>query len=265
VTGTLGVLSPTPVVLDGLPVRIDRAEVLRFQGYKQGLDVPSAEVLDLFDEALAMGERLMAPRVAYRAIPVERQAADEIAAGGEHLHIPDIERFWGGVEAVGASVCTAGDRLENRVRELFDQREFPLAVMLDSVGSAAVESLAEYANDLLCQAGIAEGVHVTNRISPGYAGWDTAEQRRLWRLCPGEPIGVTLNQSCFMAPAKSITFLVGIGARARVDHYFSQCRRCWMRDCAYRRVPADATVHRENGGASRGGGLRGAGPHSIGG
>ena len=42
-----------------------------------------------------------------------------------------------------------------------------------------------------------------------------------------------------MTPVKSITFLVGIGPEARVDHYFTQCRRCWMRDCAYRRAPAD--------------------------
>jgi hypothetical protein len=80
---------------------------------------------------------------------------------------------------------------------------------------------------------------VTNRISPGYAGWDTAEQSALWTLCPGEPIGVTLNDACFMTPVKSITFLVGIGPQVRVDHYFTQCRRCWMRDCAYRRAPAD--------------------------
>ena len=43
---------------------------------------------------------------------------------------------------------------------------------------------------------------------------------------------------------KTITLLVGIGPEARVDHYFTQCRRCWMRDCAYRRAPAVATVRR---------------------
>jgi hypothetical protein len=112
--------------------------------------------------------------------------------------------------------------------------------MLDSVGSAAVESLAEYANDLLCQAAIPEGLKVTNRISPGYAGWDVAEQARLFRLCPGQPIGVSLNEACFMTPGKSISWLVGVGVRARVDHYFTQCRRCWMRECAYRRAPAGA-------------------------
>jgi cobalamin-dependent methionine synthase I len=137
-----------------------------------------------------------------------------------------------------------GDVVAERARSLFDQREFPLAVMLDSVGSAAAESLAEYVNDLLCQYALPDNLKVANRISPGYAGWDTAEQAALWRLCPGAPIAVTLNSACFMAPVKSISFLVGIGSEARVDHYFTQCRRCWMSDCAYRRAPAAVTVHR---------------------
>jgi hypothetical protein len=244
VTAALRVLSPVPVVLDRLPVRIDRDEVLRFQGYKRGVDLPSAEVVALFDEALALGERLIEPRVVYRAVPVSRQAPDTIEAAGETLHIPEIGRLWGPLAAVGAGIGTVGDAIEERVRALFDAREFPLAVMLDSVGSAAAESLAEYANDLLCQAALPDGLRVTNRISPGYAGWDTAEQRALFRLCPGEPIAVALNASCFMTPVKTISFLVGVGPEARVDHYFTQCRRCWMRDCAYRRAPAEVTVHR---------------------
>jgi len=245
VSGPPSVLSPIPLVLEDLPVRIDRDEVLRFQGYKKGLDVPTADVLALFDEAVALGEQLMAPRLVYRAAPVADSGAERIKAAGETFHIPDIGRLWGAIEAVGGGVCTVGDAIETEVRSLFDAREFPLAVMLDSVGSAAVESLAEYANDLLCQAALASGLRVTNRISPGYAGWDTAEQRSLWRFCPGSPVGVSLNEACFMTPAKSITFLVGIGAGARVDHYFSQCRRCWMRDCAYRRVPAASPVRKE--------------------
>lgn len=241
-TAALAVLSPTPVVLRELPLAIDRDEVLRFQGYRKAVDVPGAPVLAIFEEALALGLRLMAPRLVYRAVPVTGGGADRIDAGAEPLHIPQIGRLWGSIEAVGAGICTVGEAIEARVRELFDAREFPLAVMLDGVGSAAAESLAEYANDLLCQTAIPEGMKVTNRISPGYAGWDTAEQAALFRLCPGDPIGVRLNEACFMTPGKSISWLVGIGSQARVDHYFTQCRRCWMRDCAYRRAPAAATV-----------------------
>jgi hypothetical protein len=244
VSAALDVRSPFPAVFQDVPLRVDRDEVLRFQGYKKGVDIPDAAVLSLFDEALALGESLIKPRVVYRGSRVTGQGPDLIEAGGERLKIPEIGRLWGSLEAIGAGICTVGSAIEEGVRELWDRRELPLAVMLDSVGSAAVESLAEYANDLLCQAAIPAGLKVTNRVSPGYAGWDAAEQAALFRICHGGPIGVTLNDSCVMSPGKSISFLVGVGPEARVDHYFTQCRRCWMPDCAYRRAPAAATVRR---------------------
>ena len=231
-------------VLGDLALAIDPDEVLRCQGYKKGVDVPTADVRALLDDALAEGARLMAPRAALCWMPVRRRGPDTVEVGGETLTIPRTGERWGEVEHVAASVVTIGDALERRVAALWESRELPLASMLDSVGSGAVESLAEYVNDVLCQQGLVAGLAVTNRISPGYADWNVAEQHALFRLCPGAPVGVTLNEACFMTPGKSISLLVGAGRHARVDHYFSQCARCWMRDCAYRRTPARRTVHR---------------------
>jgi hypothetical protein len=236
--------STAPRVLTALPLAIDPAEVLRFQGYKKSVDTPDPEVRALFDKALALGRSLMDPRAVVRWLPVERQSADAIEAGGVTLAIPDVGRLWGPVEWIAAAVCTIGDELERRAAQLWESRELPLAAMLDSVGSGAVESLAEYVNDLLCQEAIPLGLPVTNRVSPGYGSWDVAQQRVLFGVCPGAPIGVSLNEACFMTPVKSISLLAAAGAGARVDHYFSQCARCWMRDCAYRRTAARKTVHR---------------------
>jgi hypothetical protein len=233
-----------PRVLGDIALAIDPAEVLRFQGYKAGGAPPPADVLGLFDEALALGHRLMAPRAVVRWVPVARCEEATLEAGGHVLAIPGLAARWGPVERVAAAVCTIGGALEQHVRELWDARELPLAAMLDSVGSGAAESLAEYVNDVLCQEGLAAGLRVTNRVSPGYGRWDVGEQRALFRLCPGEPIGVSLNTACFMAPEKSITLLVGAGLDARVDDYFSQCGRCWMAACGYRRTPAARTVRR---------------------
>ena len=237
-------LSTASRVLTALPLAIDPAEVLRFQGYKKSVDTPDPEVRALFAQALALGRSLMAPRAVVRWLPVERQSADAIEAGNATLAIPDVGRLWGSVEWIAAAVCTIGDELERRVAQLWEARELPLAAMLDSVGSGAVESLAEYVNDLLCQEAIPLGLPVTNRVSPGYGSWDVAQQRVLFGVCPGAPIGVSLNEACFMTPVKSISLLAAAGAGARVDHYFSQCARCWMRDCAYRRTAAHKTVHR---------------------
>ena len=231
-----------PQVLADLALAIDPDEILRFQGYKRGRDVPGAAVRALFDAALAEGRRLMTPRAVVRWAPVTCLEADGLEVDGRRLRIPRIGRLWGEVEHAAVALCTIGEALERRVAELWEARELPLASMLDSVGSGAVESLAEYVNDVLCQQGL-PALKVTNRISPGYADWDVAEQPLLFALCPGDAVGITLNEACVMTPGKSISLLAGAGRAARVDHYFTQCARCWMCDCAYRRAPARHTVH----------------------
>jgi cobalamin-dependent methionine synthase I len=234
-----------PQVLDDIPLAIDPDEVLRFQGYQRGIDVPGPDVRALFDEAHALGRTLMAPRAVVRWRRLRRRADDTLTLDDDlAFTIPGIARAWGAVTEVAGAIVTIGGALEQRVAALWEARELPLAAMLDSVGSGAVESLAEYVNDLLCQHGIARGMKVTNRVSPGYGGWDVREQPLLFRLVTGDPIGVALNDACFMKPEKTITLVVGAGVDARVDHYFSQCARCWMAGCAYRRVPAGRTVHR---------------------
>jgi hypothetical protein len=242
-----GVLPKAPRLLGDLPLAIDPDEVLRFQGYRRGRDVPSADVDTLLAEALEIGRVLMAPRAVVRWIPVPARDADTLVLDGIALTIPGVEASWGPVTWAAAAVCTVGDALERRSADLWDARELPLALMLDSVGSGAVENLAEYVNDVLCQEGLVRGLRVTNRIGPGYGSWDVRDQRALFRLCPGEAAGIHLNEACFMTPMKSISLLVGGGPRARVDHYASQCARCWMRDCAYRRGSVLAS-----GGASAG-------------
>jgi hypothetical protein len=88
VSAALDVRSSHPAVLKDVPLRVDRDEVLRFQGYKKGVDAPDALVLALFDQALALGESLIEPRVVYRALGVTGQEPDLIEAGGERLTIP---------------------------------------------------------------------------------------------------------------------------------------------------------------------------------
>jgi hypothetical protein len=241
------VLPEVPRLLGNLPLALDPDEVLRFQGYRRGRDVPSAEVGALLAEALEIGRILMAPRAVVRWIPVPARDADTLVLDGVALTIPGVEASWGPVTWAAAAICTVGDALERRSAELWDARELPLAMMLDSVGSGAVESLAEQVNNVLCHEGLARGLRVTNRISPGHGSWDVRDQRALFRLCPGEAAGIHLNEACFMTPVKSISLLVGGGPRARVDQYVSQCARCGMRDCAYRRVSVVAS-----GGASAG-------------
>ena len=115
-----------PRVLADIALEIDAAEVLRFQGYKQGRDTPGPDVVALFDEALALGRRLMAPRAVIRWVAVTRGVPDGLEAGGVTLTIPAIGESWGEVAWIVAAVCTIGAALERRVSEVWEAREPPL-------------------------------------------------------------------------------------------------------------------------------------------
>lgn len=235
------VLSEEAALLTAIPLRIDPDEVVRFHAYRPGPASPAAR----YAEVLAEAERLIAPRLVYRAVRVIGQEPALLAlADGTEFHIPDIHHHWGPIEALGVGLVTVGEGIEVRVRELEEAGEALHAGLLESAGSAAVECLAEWANDALCLAAIPEGLRVTNRISPGYAGWALSEQPALFRLCPGGPAGIALSSAGVMSPAKTISFAVGIGPVARVDHYFVQCRRCWAAGCPFRRAAATVTVGR---------------------
>lgn len=229
-------------MLRDVPLSIDPAEVRAFQAYK-----PPPGLSDLaarLDAARHEIEAIAEPRLTYRTLPVVEREPDGLTLGdGTRLRIPGVAAHWGPVDAIVVAVVTIGEAAE----ALVDRRgavDTIAATLLDSAASAAVECLAEWANDYLCQLGVAASLRVTNRISPGLAGWSLADQATLLCLCPAAGIGVQLAHDGTMTPAKSISLLVGIGPAARVDHYFVQCRRCWAEGCPARRVPASGTVHR---------------------
>jgi hypothetical protein len=239
-------LAPAHVVLRDVPLVIDPAEVRAFHGYRPLPLLPRGQLDARLDEARREVEWLMRPALAYRVFAVAAAGADHLdLAAGPRFHIPAIGPHWGPVESVAAAVATIGEGPEPVIEARRSAGDTLGAACLDSAASAAVECLAEWANDELCRKGVEVGVRVTNRISPGLAGWDLAEQPALLSLAAADRLGVRSGSDGGLIPAKTISFLVGLGAGARVDHYFVQCRRCWVTGCAWRRAPAVATVHRD--------------------
>ena len=187
--------------------------------------------------------RAMQPRAVYRAVAVAAAERDRLVlTGGIRLHIPGIGEHWGSIDTAVAALVTIGDRVETLTRERRESGDRAAVALLDSAASAAVECLAEWLNDYLCDRAVATGRRATNRISPGVAGWALAEQATLLGLLPAAAIDVTPGADGMLAPAKTISLLVGAGRAARVDHYFPQCRRCWVEGCPARRAPRATTV-----------------------
>ena len=96
-------------VLADIPLAIDPDEVLRFQGYQRGIDVPGPEVRALFEEAHALGRRLMQPRAVVRWSSLSEAADDRLVlTDGLAFTIPGIAGTWGAVGEVAGAVVTIG-------------------------------------------------------------------------------------------------------------------------------------------------------------
>lgn len=221
-------------ISEGIQVKIKRQEVLRLQGCKDVRLRPPVE--DALTKGIEEGYRLIAPKAIFTQVKIEEITDDSIVLdGGLTLNTANATRAWEGSEYLGIAICTINSPLEDRVTELFANGEYPSALMLDSVGSVAIESAADYINSLLCRRAMTQDAETGPRLSPGYGSWELTDQRLLFDLLPADEIGVHLNDTCMMLPRKSISFCVGIGRGLSTQPRMNSCEHCGLDDCPYRR------------------------------
>ena len=137
-------------------------------------------------------------------------------------------------ESVALFLCTAGAEIGLRSRKAMQERDFLRGYIYDVVGSNIVECAAD-----LMQAELEKSMHdsgkmITNRYSPGYCGWDVAEQQKLFELIPDNYCGIKLTSSALMDPEKSISGIIGIGTSVKNNPY--TCRLCSQKNCVYRSI-----------------------------
>ena len=74
------------------------------------------------------------------------------------------------------------------------------------------------------------------RFSPGYGDWTLEEQKILFSVLDcAHTIGLTLTESCMMAPVKSVTAVIAIMEEDAFSDSTNKCLRCNKIDCEFRR------------------------------
>jgi len=138
------------------------------------------------------------------------------------------------IEAAAIFVCSIGQALERVARERLTGDDPLSGYVLDAVGSVAVDALGDVLETDLVKFIRPHGWRITNRFSPGYCTWPTADQRIIFAALPDAPAGVTLSESALMSPIKSISGVIGLGAN--VEHRPYPCDTCRKADCIHRSI-----------------------------
>ena len=134
-------------------------------------------------------------------------------------------------EHIAVFVCTAGDGISQWSKQIMPADPLK-GFIADILGSVVVETAIDAIQQKLSDEMKRAGLKITNRYSPGYCGWPTSEQHKLFSLLPEEKCGIQLTDSALMLPIKSVSGFIGIGANVRFNPY--TCRNCDATYCVYR-------------------------------
>lgn len=201
----------------GFEISVKRDEITRCLGYGQN-QVP-ARVASYIDEAEKTAPELIETACAYRMM-----TSDEYFHSHYVCHIG----------ALVVCLVTIGPKLEAKVDKHRDEGDLSGALILDSYGSAAAEASAEAAEEMIRATVGESGLKCSPRFSPGYGGWNVAEQKWVFAAVDGGALGVRLTEGCMLVPRKSITFAMTIGDQPVDMRDTEVCEYCGMVNCRFK-------------------------------
>jgi len=108
-------------------------------------------------------------------------------------------------------------------------------MLLDGIGSAATDTLAQEACKIIADEASSRGQQVSSPVNPGMPGLPLTEQWNLLELASASEIGVILTSSGIMVPRKSTSMVMGIGPQMKTWTRAEVCAHCSLRKtCPYR-------------------------------
>ena len=194
------------------------------------------DIFDLTCRLLDKARSLAVPKAIIKKEAISSVTDGAINLSGKRKLTGNIfSSHFKSAESLCFFLVTIGPAIEDKASGLMKEEDGLSGYLLDSIGSIAVESLAEDLEASLRDIYESKGQSVSKRFSPGYCDWPIEEQVKLNKLLDFSKAGVRLNDSCMMKPMKSISGLIGIGPKDLFTLKRSQCGICGMKACAYRR------------------------------
>lgn len=216
-------------------ITIDNNRLLSQMGYNDDSE-PSAKVQSLVDDYIDNYHNLIESSFSYTLKDIEFvQGSTVYIEGFIAFESKVLARLLKKCEQVGIFALTIGSHLEEMSDYLAKNNLVLQATVLDAIGSAAAEQLAEYVENMLRRSAAFNGLVISRRFSPGYCDWDVTQQEMVFEALQEETADIRLTEEYLMIPRKSISGIIGIGSSDFGIDTYNPCRSCRTKDCPGRR------------------------------
>ena len=205
----------------------------------------SARMVALLSELLARveAEHWIQPKTGFQVWPVVGRGQEWLELrGGSRISSRMLGHYLPGATHVAAGVCTIGDALEKHVSEGFAASDRLRAVLLDEIGTLALFRLGDQLEESMQAEAAQHALEASGVLSPGEDGFEISQQAAVVELAGGGNIGVSPTTTGMLIPRKSLSMVVGFGARMLKWSRGERCARCGARERCPHRQPKMAEV-----------------------
>ena len=228
-----------PVIRD-IPLNLKTGEVMRREGFRGDFKV-RPEIKSLILELLASvkSAHLLEPAAAYEIHSITEMSHRQLSLKGNLVVSgPLLPTLLPEAKELAVVVSTIGPKLEKQVTNCFNRDEPLRGMLLDGIGSAAVDSLTQEVCKFIAGEASSRGYQISSPINPGMPGLPIMEQWQLLKMVPAREIGVSLTSSGIMVPRKSASMVIGIGPQMKTWTRAEVCAHCSLRKTCPYRIPA---------------------------
>ena len=184
-------------------VGCNKRQAMRFIGCGDG--EVGGELDELYSECLELVKRESFFKAVWRKTDVCFCGEDTVEFDFGKITSAALCKNLSGCTSAFVFAATAGIGID-RLMLRYKSTDAVKAMVISGQGSSAVECWCDTINEK-----IAEGKKTRPRFSPGYGGVELRHQKEILEfLDAGRKIGITLTDSYFMTPVKSVTAFIGI-------------------------------------------------------
>ncbi|MFR2288375.1 MAG: hypothetical protein ACLS69_00775 [Butyricicoccus sp.] len=210
-------------------IELDRSEAIRYMGY-HGTQPDEAVQASLTRCGEAL-QQAAEPKSIYRVFPLQHIDAQTLEIADVQIHSKNLASAGLRESAMAATLGIGPDRLIARALQSSDERRGDLS----GGGSVWSRPIATRST-----------THPAGRSATRGRVLSAAVQSRVAAISDRTPAGfqppagyaaqdgLTVTESCLLAPIKSVTAVIGLSETPQPCHH-KGCEECGKTDCAYRR------------------------------
>ena len=201
-----------PQYLDYETPSLNVTEWLRYSCipvYEQENAAKDPELASSMEKALSLINGALSFRVGFVVVPLTWDEEGFPVFPFEHRS-EKLKKNLEGCDKAVLFAATIGSGIDRLIRR-FEKADPKMGLLLQGLGAERVESLCNAFNDEVKELCEETGRETRMRYSPGYGDLPIEVQKVFLPLLDAERrLGITLSDSCLMAPSKSVTAIIGI-------------------------------------------------------